>query len=338
MAVLGFLLVLTGCTGIHSMTTVSEMSVKAGETISIPCLYDSEYINNVKYLCQGYSWVSCSYAVKTDNPNTERFSVSDDKIQRVFTVTIKGLTDQDTDYWCNVEKKGTDQGKWFHMTVTRGIPNLHVDHQEIVAFNGENITINCYYRNHGDMKWCRLGHSCVEGSFGLIDEAKVTIDTRVANVFTVTMSGLTMENSGWYWCAKGNLQMPVHVKVTEKPTTVTSNSCLTTLSPIPDFEELQSDILSFVIPLCLLVIAVMVTLLIWFLLKRHRSSDTTRAEKEVNRTVAKSRRISRQRTNAAMESDTGVVYTTVTTAKPPTLPRVEIKPEDVTYSIIALQP
>ncbi|XP_068597726.1 CMRF35-like molecule 1 [Brachionichthys hirsutus] len=200
-----------------------------------------------------------------------------------------------------------------------GIPNLRVNQQELIAFNGEKVTINCYYHNPGEIKWCRLGHSCVVGSSGLIDGARVTIDTRVSNVFTVTMSGLAMEDSGWYWCAKGDLQMPVHVMVTEKPTT---NTPKTTLSAIPDAEDLQSDIISFVIPLCLLVVAVMTTLLIWFLFKRQKQpkvglSDTTK------------------RSSAEMESYTGVVYAKVTTAKPPTLPGVEIKPEDVTYSTLA---
>ncbi|TWW78621.1 hypothetical protein D4764_11G0007420 [Takifugu flavidus] len=40
-----------------------------------------------------------------------------------------------------------------------------------------------------------------------------------AGVFTVTMSGLKMEDSGWYWCSRGDLQMPVQIIVREKPST-----------------------------------------------------------------------------------------------------------------------
>ena len=54
---------------------------------------------------------------------------------------------------------------------------------------------------------------------GLIDGTAVTIDRRVPNVFTVAMSGLRTESSGWYWCVKGGFQMPVYLTVTEKPTT-----------------------------------------------------------------------------------------------------------------------
>ena len=53
-------------------------------------------------------------------------------------------------------------------------------------------------------------------SSGSIDGTAVTINASVPNVFTVTMSGLRTESSGWYYCVKGDLQMPVHVTVTSK--------------------------------------------------------------------------------------------------------------------------
>ena len=54
---------------------------------------------------------------------------------------------------------------------------------------------------------------------GSIYGTEVTIDRKVHNVFTVTMSGLRTESSGWYWCVQGDLQMPVHLTVSEKPPT-----------------------------------------------------------------------------------------------------------------------
>ncbi|XP_074501522.1 CMRF35-like molecule 5 [Sebastes fasciatus] len=219
---LSFLLIITGLTGIHSITTVSEVSVKAGDSISIPCLYDSQHMNHVKYLCKGNHWFSCSYAVKTNQPSSSgKFSISDDKSRGIFTVTIKDLTDEDADYyWCVVEiDGGPDVGEKFHLSVTRGTPSLYVDHQEITGFKGHTITINCHYRNSGEIKWCRLGSSCVTMSSGPIDGTRVTTNASVPNVFTVTMSGLRTESSGWYWCAIGSLQMLVHVTVTEQPTT-----------------------------------------------------------------------------------------------------------------------
>uniref|UniRef100_A0A8C2ZGM3 Ig-like domain-containing protein n=1 Tax=Cyclopterus lumpus TaxID=8103 RepID=A0A8C2ZGM3_CYCLU len=196
----------------------SRVSVKAGDSISIPCLYGSQYTNHVKYLCYGYYWMTCSTEVTTET-QSRKFSISDDKIQRIFTVTLKDLTNNDSGYyWCAVEiDKGPDVRNHFNLSVTK--EPLTVFHSsslashEIRAFDRGNVTVRCHYRSPAEATWCRLGGSCVTNGTG------VTIDASVPNVFTVTMSGLKTESSGWYQCVKGDLQMPVHVTVTKPPTT-----------------------------------------------------------------------------------------------------------------------
>uniref|UniRef100_A0A3Q0QZ58 Immunoglobulin domain-containing protein n=1 Tax=Amphilophus citrinellus TaxID=61819 RepID=A0A3Q0QZ58_AMPCI len=182
--------------GVHSITTISKVSVTAGKSVSIPCLYDSRYMNYVKYLCEGYYWNYCNYVVKTNKPDRSgKYSISDDKNQKIFTVTINQLTNKNTDYWCVVEiNGGSDHGESFQLSVSSG-------------YTGENITIRCHHRNSGGMKWCRLGRNCVTKSSGSIDGTTVTIHTT---------DGLKPEDSGWYWCAEGDIQIPVHLTVTEK--------------------------------------------------------------------------------------------------------------------------
>uniref|UniRef100_A0A3B5AA37 Immunoglobulin subtype domain-containing protein n=1 Tax=Stegastes partitus TaxID=144197 RepID=A0A3B5AA37_9TELE len=125
---LSALLILAGLTGISCITTITEVSVKAEDSVTIPCLYDRRYRNNVKALCVGYYWNYCKFVVTTDQPDRSgRFSISDEKTLNIFTVTMK-------------------------------------------------------------------------------HELKLT-------------------SSGWYWCAKGDFQMPVHVTVTEKPTTTPVKEC-----------------------------------------------------------------------------------------------------------------
>uniref|UniRef100_I3IUX8 Immunoglobulin domain-containing protein n=1 Tax=Oreochromis niloticus TaxID=8128 RepID=I3IUX8_ORENI len=198
-----------------------KVSVKTGKSISIPCLYESQYVNNVKYLCEGYYWRYCSNAVKTNKPDgSGKYLISDDKRKKIFTVTINQLANENTDYWCMVEIDG-----WFIISYLfiflEGTPSLYVDHQKITGYIGENITVRCHHSNSGEMKWCRLGRNCVTGSSGSIDGTTVTAHMRDPNVFTVTMSGLKSENSGWYWCAEADIQIPVYLTVTEKP--ITSN-------------------------------------------------------------------------------------------------------------------
>lgn len=107
--------------GIYAISTVSVLSVKAGHSVSIPCLYEPQYKNNVKYLCRGYTWDSCTYEIKTNQQNSEKYLIYDDKTQRVFTVTIKNVTHQADFYWCIVEiNHRKDDGVRFQLQVTKG--------------------------------------------------------------------------------------------------------------------------------------------------------------------------------------------------------------------------
>ncbi|XP_078144742.1 polymeric immunoglobulin receptor-like [Centroberyx gerrardi] len=224
------LLILCGLIGIHSITTVRKVSVKAGGSISIPCLYDARYINHVKCLCRGYYWNSCSYVVKTNqSSNSGKFSISDDTKQRIFTVTINNLVQDTSYYWCAVEiKYRADVKKKFSLDVSADKPSLYVDQQEITGFEGGNMTVRCHYTGSStQMKWyCGLNGTCVKGQSGYINGARVTINASVSDVFIVTMSELKIESSGWYLCRKGNLQMPVHLTVHKQTSTTT-----TTMSP-----------------------------------------------------------------------------------------------------------
>lgn len=111
-------------TGIYStITTVSDVSVKAGGSISIPCLYDLSYRNHVKYLCKGGSFMLCKIVVQTNQQksSSQRFSIDDDVNQTTFTVTINDLSERDKYYWCAIEiKNWKDVRQYFKLSVTTG--------------------------------------------------------------------------------------------------------------------------------------------------------------------------------------------------------------------------
>ncbi|XP_048051281.1 CMRF35-like molecule 8 isoform X7 [Megalobrama amblycephala] len=82
-----------------------------GERVEIRCSYEPGYESNSKYFCKG----ECSFSnknimVKSGSPaKDERFSLTDDKKNRVFTVTITDLrTEDEGQYWCAVERPLTD--------------------------------------------------------------------------------------------------------------------------------------------------------------------------------------------------------------------------------------
>ncbi|XP_035519708.1 uncharacterized protein LOC118329589 [Morone saxatilis] len=287
---LSILLILTGLTGIHSITTVSKVSVKAGGSISIPCLYEPKYTHHVKYLCKGYYWDYCSYAVKTNQQSSGKFLISDDKSQRIFTAHSITYVDERT--LITVVRAPSTQAQ--HSSTHRRTPSLYVDHQEITGFKGEKKNISCFHHNSGQKKWCRLDSSCVTGS-GLIAGTTVTITAGV-NVFNVTMSGLRTESSGWYFCTKGGLQMPVHVTVTEKPTTNQTPTITGGKQDETKDRHVPVDLKSLIISLSLLSFTVMVTL----------------AEEEVTYSNVKPvRKASSTRSDAEMTSDVDVLYSSV---------------------------
>ena len=111
-------------------------------------------------------------------------------------------------------------------------PNLYVNQQEITASEGGSVTVICHYKYSTERKWCRLGRTCVTDQSGSIDETAVTINASVSNVFTVTMSELRTESSGWYWCATRDLQMPVHVTVNKLPSITMSPSTASKIQTI----------------------------------------------------------------------------------------------------------
>uniref|UniRef100_A0A3Q0QXY5 Immunoglobulin subtype domain-containing protein n=1 Tax=Amphilophus citrinellus TaxID=61819 RepID=A0A3Q0QXY5_AMPCI len=188
-----------------------------GGSVSIPCYYEPLYQNHVKYLCKGYFWVSCSAVIKTNQLKTsEKFSISDDTNQRIFTVTINDLTY----FWLSVKKCI----KCISFFFFQGMKSLTVSQQEIAAFEGGSVTAVCRYKypKEKGVMWCRLGSICVTSRVGSIDGTTVKINMSVPNIFTVTMSDLRTESSGWYWGAVGDLQIPVHIivhKVTSATTT-----------------------------------------------------------------------------------------------------------------------
>uniref|UniRef100_A0A3Q3NG05 Polymeric immunoglobulin receptor-like n=1 Tax=Mastacembelus armatus TaxID=205130 RepID=A0A3Q3NG05_9TELE len=201
--------------GIHCEITVSKLSVTASGSITIPCLYNESYRNNVKYLCKGYYFNTCKTVVRTDEPTRRsgRFSVYDNRNQNIFAVSINDLTDKDKHYWC--------------LSVTTGkcLPSLYVDQQEITVFEGGSVTVGCHYKYPTAPKWCRLGSTCVADESGSMEITPETINTHNP-VLNVTMSAIKPEHSGWYLCAQDDLQMPVHITVKELTSTriTTSNN------------------------------------------------------------------------------------------------------------------
>ncbi|RXN36815.1 polymeric immunoglobulin receptor-like protein [Labeo rohita] len=88
---------------------VSSISVTgySGGGVIITCRYYEGYTANAKYFCRG-QWSECIDEIRTNTKNkwvhSGRFSVYDDTSAAVFTVTIRDLSEQDSDtYYCGTD-------------------------------------------------------------------------------------------------------------------------------------------------------------------------------------------------------------------------------------------
>ncbi|XP_024259406.2 polymeric immunoglobulin receptor-like isoform X2 [Oncorhynchus tshawytscha] len=340
------------------LSAVRHVSVQTGGSITFPCHYDLNHINHVKYWCKGLGWDVCLYVVRTDHPKSSgKTSISDDINKRIFTVTMTDLTSWDSNtYRCVVEiNRGPDiMIQWFYLSVTPGTPELYVEQQEVTGVEGRSITVCCYYSNSGDMKWCRMGGNCVSGFSGTLNGTSVTLtrtsDANNRKVLTVTMSGLKMENTDWYWCRVGELEMPVHITVSQQTATQrTSKMTSTTQDPTPQqpsasptAEPVQTDNTSqgaegnmeevhqrsvkvLLISLGMLVVVTAGILVTWKMWRRHK--DNKAKDQITNNSVS-----------ADPEQD--ITYSTVTHTRETAPQQQDPFPEaddDVTYSTVSLQ-
>ncbi|KAJ8339660.1 hypothetical protein SKAU_G00342930 [Synaphobranchus kaupii] len=223
-------------------------------------------------------------------------------------------------YWCAVEiKDAVDESSYLYLSVTAGTPGLSVYQQEVTGVEGGHVSVQCHYNEPNDRKsWCRAGDTCVEASSGKSRRTEIK-DASSEKVFNVTVRELNREDTGWYWCVAGKLQIPVHITVTQKTTTTTvttptQSSASTTLctslpvssattsatankpsiskqtsvsTPLSSFagttpySKSPSDLEIVLMALGILLLAVAVAMVTWRLWKRHGGSGSRSSEEDV---------------------------------------------------------
>uniref|UniRef100_A0A3Q0SQL4 Immunoglobulin V-set domain-containing protein n=1 Tax=Amphilophus citrinellus TaxID=61819 RepID=A0A3Q0SQL4_AMPCI len=78
-----------------------------GYSESISCPYESQYQNNLKYICRGNRPSTClqQALITSENKQNGRFRLDDEKESRKFTVTISSLSQNDSgSYLCGVQR------------------------------------------------------------------------------------------------------------------------------------------------------------------------------------------------------------------------------------------
>uniref|UniRef100_A0A096M580 Ig-like domain-containing protein n=1 Tax=Poecilia formosa TaxID=48698 RepID=A0A096M580_POEFO len=178
-----------------------------GRDVMVSCPYDPGYERYQKYLCNS----SCGYSdflIRSSQENKTKYSVYDDKTTRVVTVTISDLHFDDTGkYWCGVTRAGKDIYTEVQLEVKA---DRCCDTVNNIQGNEDgSVTISCLYDSQSVNKlkfFCRGNRpsTCLQqavitssntqdGRFRLSDDRK-------SGIFTVTISSLTLKDSGSYLC------------------------------------------------------------------------------------------------------------------------------------------
>uniref|UniRef100_A0A8C2EBI0 Ig-like domain-containing protein n=1 Tax=Cyprinus carpio TaxID=7962 RepID=A0A8C2EBI0_CYPCA len=203
--------------GAQDVTTVRQISVQRGQSVVIPCLYNQKYASSYKYLSAGYVWLLSDYVDFSDQRcHHKTVFVSDDTEGHIFTVRMDDVQESGS-YWCAIHiPSAFDKRAGFFLDVTADSPRLHVTSQTVMGSENGSVTITCYHQGvQYGVKWCKFGGQCITGASGTLDGASVEIRHGLRNM-TVSMSRLKKKNTGWYWCSTEDLQMPVHITVSQK--------------------------------------------------------------------------------------------------------------------------
>ncbi|XP_048019902.1 polymeric immunoglobulin receptor-like [Megalobrama amblycephala] len=208
----GILLYISGAAGVN-------ITVKSGSSGIIPCVYEKQHKENRKYLCKGTHWDACHILAYSNEMG--KYSITDYPDQSIFTVQWDRLETSDSGkYWCAVEisdNKSLHAHYYLYLTV-QPAPDTSVMSSSVSGHEGGNVSVQCFYSSgyQNELKlWCRYKDQSCYTVTGTSQEPSLQISDDGRSSFTVLMTGLRLNDSGWYYCSVGDLQVPVQLIVKE---------------------------------------------------------------------------------------------------------------------------
>uniref|UniRef100_A0AAY3ZZC0 Immunoglobulin V-set domain-containing protein n=1 Tax=Denticeps clupeoides TaxID=299321 RepID=A0AAY3ZZC0_9TELE len=167
-----------------------------GGEVDIRCPYEDKYDKYTKYLCRGECLIGQSIKIEHGQTSAAegRFSLYDNTTAGSFTVTITGLTAQDSGkYWCGID------------SVKKVV--------SVSGCEGHSVSITCNYerscRDQHEKYFCRgdKTSSCIatglKVSTSVKERGRFSLeDDPAAKVFNVGIGELSAEDTGIYWCVE----------------------------------------------------------------------------------------------------------------------------------------
>ncbi|XP_076837867.1 polymeric immunoglobulin receptor-like [Brachyhypopomus gauderio] len=217
--------------GIERTWTEKKLTLQTGGSVTIPCHYDREFIQNKKYWCyDAYAAFNYCKILAYANTTEGKVTVTDKPAQSLFTVTMRDLEEDRTGtYWCAVKIEGIfqlDVTEKLYFTVTSA-PAVSVNRNSVSGEEGSSVSVQCLYsaaHKNKHKQWCRsTDWSCYTVGRTYTSQNSAVWIREGIKFFKVEMTGLKKSDAGWFWCSVGDLQVPVHLTVTDALTGTPDN-------------------------------------------------------------------------------------------------------------------
>ncbi|XP_047221530.1 polymeric immunoglobulin receptor-like isoform X1 [Girardinichthys multiradiatus] len=250
--------------------TVSKIQSIEEGSVSISCPYDSESVNNLKYICRGNRPSTClqQAVITSDTKQKGRLSFNSDTNTSIFKVTISKLTLRDSGpYLCGVQR---NSGVDVFSAVELEVKKLELFH--ISGIVGHPVTLQCPNppeQRDKKMFLCKgdQHNNCTDI---MENRRKFMLHNVSSSCFSVTITDLEAADAGTYYCGSDSQLSYIKIQLT-----VVSTDQSSTVSPIITDEQITSlttsphltDVTLFYILPAVLALLLILVFLLWMVLK-----------------------------------------------------------------------
>ncbi|XP_030583901.1 polymeric immunoglobulin receptor-like isoform X2 [Archocentrus centrarchus] len=184
--------------------TVTKIQSYEGYSVSISCTYESEYQNNLKYICRGNRPSTClqQALVTSEKKQNGRFRLDDGNILRIFTVTTGSLVQSDSgSYLCGVQRNSDlDVFSAVQLEVQEW---CCVTSKKTSGTAGHPLTLQCPYppQHRNNRKFLCKGDHRNNCNDMVTSQSRFTLrDDVSSSSFSVVIRELEAADAGTYWC------------------------------------------------------------------------------------------------------------------------------------------
>uniref|UniRef100_A0AAZ1Y5E4 Immunoglobulin domain-containing protein n=1 Tax=Oreochromis aureus TaxID=47969 RepID=A0AAZ1Y5E4_OREAU len=195
--------------------TVTKIESYEGYSESVSCPYESQYQNNLKYICRGNRPSAClqEALITSDTKQNGRFRLDDDKVlftvNGTFTVNMSSLTHNDSgSYLCGVQRNSDlDVFSAVELKVKEW---CCVKSIKIKGTVGQPLTLQCPYPpQHLDKGkfLCKGEHrtNCKD----ITSQSRFKLEGNgSSSSFSVVITKLEEADAGTYWCGSDSERRP----------------------------------------------------------------------------------------------------------------------------------